>query len=252
MKNHFVFSYYGNKRNECDEIFDVIQNKLNGIDTIIEPYCGSSAFSYYMSQKYPKRFKYILNDNNSLLIELYNLIKNGTKDEHDKFIDDLNESIIDLDKSIYDDIKKQNSLIGFIITHSIYTIRPGNYRDSPRKKFDNFFDAPIVKFLKDEDVTISNLNGEIIYDTYKNNDKCLIFLDPPYIIESFNYHGDSDVGIYKRFENEKIDTFSSYIVLCLGNNFIIRLLFKDYIRKIYDKKYGSNRKVEHVIISNKI
>ena len=68
MKNHFIFSYAGNKRNEVEQIFDKID--LKDIDTIIEPFCGSSAMSYYLSTLYPKKFKYILNDNSK---EIYNI-----------------------------------------------------------------------------------------------------------------------------------------------------------------------------------
>ena len=39
MRNHFIFSYMGNKREEVEIIHDTIKDKLEGIDTIIEPFC---------------------------------------------------------------------------------------------------------------------------------------------------------------------------------------------------------------------
>jgi site-specific DNA-adenine methylase len=44
---------------------------------IVEPFCGTS-MSYYIHTLHPLEFKYILNDNNQHLIELYNILK--TKD----------------------------------------------------------------------------------------------------------------------------------------------------------------------------
>ena len=49
--NQCIYSYRGNKRCECDDIYKIIENNLEGIDTIIKPFCGSSAFSYYISKK---------------------------------------------------------------------------------------------------------------------------------------------------------------------------------------------------------
>ena len=68
-KNHFFIPYAGNKRSEVEKIYDSIKDKLNDIEYIVEPFCGTSAFSYYMSLRHPKQFKYILNDNNKYLIE---------------------------------------------------------------------------------------------------------------------------------------------------------------------------------------
>jgi len=44
MKNHFIFSYSGNKRDEVKGIYDLLD--LKNVETIIEPCCGTSAFSY--------------------------------------------------------------------------------------------------------------------------------------------------------------------------------------------------------------
>lgn len=71
MKNHFLFSYSENKREKVKTIYDNLN--FTNIDTIIEPFAGTSALSYYISTKHPKRFKYILNDQNNLLIDLYNI-----------------------------------------------------------------------------------------------------------------------------------------------------------------------------------
>ena len=72
MKNHFYFSYFGNKRNEVNQIYESIN--FDNIDLIIEPFCGSCAMSYFIAQQQPKKFKYILNDNNEHLINFMKII----------------------------------------------------------------------------------------------------------------------------------------------------------------------------------
>ena len=68
-QNHFIFGYAGNKRGEVEVIQNYLEQNYNfeKIKTIVEPFCGTSAYSYYLSTLYPKKFKYILNDNNKLL-----------------------------------------------------------------------------------------------------------------------------------------------------------------------------------------
>ena len=56
MKNHFITKYAGNKRCEVENLFDILN--FDEIDTIIEPCCGSSAVSFYISTQYPRKFKY--------------------------------------------------------------------------------------------------------------------------------------------------------------------------------------------------
>lgn len=46
MKNHFFIPYYGNKRQEVDKIYNEIKDDIDKYDIIVEPFCGSSAFSY--------------------------------------------------------------------------------------------------------------------------------------------------------------------------------------------------------------
>ena len=60
MKNHFIIAYPGNKRQEVEIIYKNLD--FNNITTIIEPFCGSCALSYYISTIHPKKYKYILND----------------------------------------------------------------------------------------------------------------------------------------------------------------------------------------------
>ena len=76
MKNHFYISYNGNKRNEAENFYNSID--LSQIKSIIEPFVGTGAISYYIWTKNPD-LKFILNDNNKYIIEMYNIIKDDEK-----------------------------------------------------------------------------------------------------------------------------------------------------------------------------
>ena len=68
MTYQFIFSYLGNKRIDFKYINNVIDD-IDNYETIIEPFCGTSAISFNIWLKHPKK-KFILNDNNEDLIIL--------------------------------------------------------------------------------------------------------------------------------------------------------------------------------------
>ena len=251
-KNHFFFSYAGNKRKEFNDIYDQIKDKLDNIEIIIEPFCGTSAFSYFLSLKHPKKFRYILNDNNYFLMELYDT---ATKPKLlDKLINTLNEFSKDITKEKYQDIVKVDKFENWLYKNKIYCMRPGLFPIHTKKIKDNFEDLKeslIISFLKNEKVELYNDEGVNIIENYKNNKKVLIFLDPPYLVSDNSFYYDSKINVYEYLSNNQINKMKAYIVLCLENNWIIQILFKDFIKSEYDKKYElSRKKTTHLIITN--
>jgi site-specific DNA-adenine methylase len=255
MKNHFFISYAGNKRTEVDKIYEIVEPKLKDITTIIEPFCGTSSFSYYISLKHPKKFNYILNDNNKHLIELYNIAKDDEKFK--ELIQELNLMSIDIDKIKYDKLIKEDNLKGWIIKNKIYAIRPGLFPNENNKykisnNFDKLLNAPIINFLRTENIIMKNDDAIDIINTHKDDKKCLIFLDPPYLDSCNDFYLDSKTNVYEYLSINIIKNMKSYVVLCLENNWIIKLLFNGYKSFEYDKLYQcSKKKTTHLIITNK-
>ena len=250
-KNHFFISYHGNKRNEFNNIYDQIKDKLDNIEIIVEPYCGSSAFSYFLSVKHPKKFKYILNDNNHYLMQLYDTGSN--KKLLNDLISKLNEFSKDLTVNKYNDIVKVDKFENWFYKHKIYNIRPGLYpiNRTIKTDFEDLKEAPIMHFLNNERFELYNDDGINILEHYKNNKKALIFLDPPYLISCNSFYKDCNVNIYEYLYNNQINKMKAYVVLCLENNWIIKLLFKDFIKFEYDKQYELSKKnTSHLIITN--
>lgn len=255
-QNHFFIPYYGNKRQEVENIYNSIKDYLDKIDIIVEPFCGTGALSYYISTLHPKRFKYILNDNNDKLIELYNISKDENK--YNNLVNSLTLlKELTTNKEEYQKIVKKadNDIISWIFVNKIYAIRPCLY---PIKKFDNYKgfdkmnDCPMLDFVRNEDVIFKNDDAIKIYDEYKGNKKVLIFIDPPYLSSENSWYKSPTTNIYEKLFENDIKKEKALIVLCLENNWIIKLLFKNKKSITYEKKYETTKKkTEHIIILNK-
>lgn len=252
MKNHFFFGYSGNKRNEVVPICDVLDKSLDSIDTIIEPFCGTSAVSFYIAMKHPKKYTYILNDNNPYLIELYKVAKDENK--FSSLIESLNNKVINIDKQKYNALEP--SLTRFIIHNKIKRIRAGlfplNYKPKP-ELFNSLRDCPIVQFLRNENVILSCGDALTLFQTYKDSSNVLMFIDPPYINSDNTFYINPDCNIYEYLIDNNMDSMNAKLCMCLENSWIIRLLFKhNKMSKEYDKSYdnASRRKTTHIIIHN--
>jgi len=256
-KNHFFFGYFGNKRKEVEKIYNEIKDELDKYKTIVEPFCGTSAFSYYIwLNNKNKDLTYILNDNNKNLIELYNISKDEEKFKN------LYNSLVKLqeettNKEKYLDVVKKadTDLISYIFIHKIYTIRPGLYPINKKFTIDSwktFLNAPIIEFIRNAKITFLNKEAIEVYNEYKGNNKALIFLDPPYLASENTWYKDPKVNIYEYLFINEIKKEKALIILCLENIWVIKLLFKGYKTITYDKKYeASKKKTEHIIILNK-
>ena len=79
MKTHFYITYPGNKRKEMAGLYPYLD--FTNISTIVEPYAGSCAISFYISQQ-KSGLTYILNDNNPYLKEMYEILIDEEKTEN--------------------------------------------------------------------------------------------------------------------------------------------------------------------------
>ncbi len=121
MKQHFVMAYAGNKREEVEQIYDNIN--FTNINTIIEPYAGTCAISYYISTKQPKKFTYILNDLNNNMYKLYNILKDKEQIiKFEKDVNDIAKTIINKDTYL-NIINNKNCVVAWFIFNKMRTAR---------------------------------------------------------------------------------------------------------------------------------
>jgi site-specific DNA-adenine methylase len=262
MKNHFIFSYSGNKRNEVEYIYNTTKDiyKYEDIKTIVEPFCGSCAYSYYISTLYPKKYKYILNDNDKFLYGIFLLIVNETSQTIN---DNMNVLINEFNKYDNDKERKEfyislcndkNNLYKFFFISKYYNIRRGLYpllsRINQIKPF-KIEEIPFYKFVKTEDIEFLNCDSVDIIKKYKDDTQSILFLDPPYVLSCNSAYNCPEVNCYEYLQDNNINLWMSSVICCFENTWIIKLLFRENKISIpYDKQYQMTKKnTTHIIIT---
>ena len=265
--SHFPIYFIGNKRKE----FKYIEPLLNfdGIENIIECFCGSSAMSFNIWLKHP-HLNFYLNDNYKALINVYNLLKtNDINDIYDKmneyklkyndpvefkkFGKECNCKEDDIDPIIYMFLRKSSRFrLG-------ETLRMENHFSTKLFTKPNKLQMKFIEFIKSPNVHISNDDWSVLFDKFKNDDKSIFLFDPPYIDSDNSFYNSKgrdkyDYNVYEFFNLNKINTFNSHIY------FILELIDKntnifgiDNIITTYDKYYNlSCKNTKHAIYTNKM
>ena len=182
---------------------------------------------------------------------LYDIMKDEKKT--DDFLKKVNDILKDdLSKEKYKTIIKDKNIIGWFIARKIYSIRPGLYDLDYKYKKDIVFDAPIVNFLRTENVILTCKDSIKLYNEHTENKESFIFMDPPYLQSCNDFYTDEkNFNIYEHVSNNNFENKPAYIAFCLENNWIIKLLFKGKNNITYDKKYETTKKlITHIIIDN--
>lgn len=259
MKNHFIFPYAGNKREEVEIIYDNID--LKNKKYIIEPFCGTAAMSYYIASRNPGKYKYVLNDNNKLLATLYEIMKDPIKT---LFFNCMLELVLFKLKKLskWNDRKLfyktiPQDAIGYYIHNKIYSLRNGVYPTIETERSmlarDNRIkdDACIVIFLRSENVILHNDDAINIVKKY-NKKNSVILLDPPYMFTTDSYYKTPTITIYK-FLHQYKSSLKSSTYMILEYSWILELIYFGCPVVIYDKKYSgmTKKKVKHAIITLK-
>jgi hypothetical protein len=252
MKNHFYIGYEGNKREEVEIIYENLN--FDGITTIIEPFCGSCAMSYYISLN-KKGLKYIFNDNNQFLKEMYEMMIDDNKIEEFENLYYKTIKYINKDKEKYNEIVKKNNLIGWFIGQRIYSRVAKLFPLLRLELFDrklNLKEVPIYNFFKNNDIEFYTKDWLEIYDQYRNNKECLILFDPPYLSTKNDFYECHTTNIYEYVLNNDMRKENARICFILERIWIIDLLFKKYSIFEYDKRYSGHKKklAKHLIIKN--
>lgn len=268
MKNHFFFPYTGNKREEVETIYGQIN--LDGIDTIVEPFCGSGAISFYISTLHPGQYKYVFNDNNPNLMALYETAKDVKKWK--KLMKAVHKIAKTIEKPEYVELVKKDTLESFILRNTFYNFRPGLYPNDKNKddeanraKRDELLrrmeknierEFPILNFIRNENVTFlcSDANNMVLDPLY-NNSSTMIICDPPYLITSNTFYDNVDdckCNFYETvLENQEDIRARFYCVL--EYMWIIKYAFANWKTFVYKKAYRGWKKknVEHCVLSLK-
>lgn len=215
MKIPHPIPYQGSKRNLAADILRFFPQK---IDRLIEPFAGSAAITI-ASAYYFKANKFIVNDINEPLINLWNKIVNEPetiiRDYHHIWNNQLGneEEYYYQIRDNFNQTKEPKYLLFLLAKCVKAAVRynaEGNFNQSPDKRRkgrlpENMrFDILNVSNLLKDKVTFHSVDYEKILDMATEND--LVYMDPPYqgtaknggfrYMEDLN-HDDFVISLYK-------------------------------------------------------
>ncbi len=206
MKLPHPIPYQGSKRNLADQILRYFPDNF---DRLIEPFAGSAAITI-ASAYYFKASKFVLNDINEPLIELWREIIDDPKSIIKAYYDIWNGQHDDMDAYYYEIRNKFNDtkrpeyllfLLAKCVKAAVRYNAQGNFNQSPDKRRlgrnPQMMREDIMRvsqLLKDK-IELFSTDYSAILDNANPND--LVYMDPPYqgtgLNGGFNYAGNIDL-----------------------------------------------------------
>jgi DNA adenine methylase len=260
--NKSPIRYPGGKTRACKILDKVINDNfdIKSFDTIISPFFGGGSFEFYMQNKYG--LKLIVNDKFTPLYNFWNQIKIDknklceelrkiTNVSKDDFIHYRN-TIMDLNNNILN-----QAIQYFIINRCSFngsTLSGGFSYEASKKRYT----SSSIDKIELLDFTNIDIYNKDFYDFINNNDndKRIIFLDPPYYLEKksklYGNNGDMHEDFNHQSLFELMITKKNWI-LTYNNCDYIRNLYKDYIIIDVNWTYSMNKtkKSSEIIIISK-
>ncbi|MGN6348044.1 MAG: DNA adenine methylase [Candidatus Nitrosocosmicus sp.] len=215
-----------------------------------EPFLGSGAFFFYLSQTRSK-FQSILSDSNFDLINSYLQLRDNTNE----LIDLLHEHQVNYYKnreSYYYFIRDEYSVKDNVESAARFIfLNKSCYNGLYRVNGSGFFNVPHGRYLnpkicnKEKLVNCADLlrksNAKILRDTYKNITlKCerddFVYFDPPYFpiskTSKFTDYTKESFGLFEHNELakefERLNNIGATVILSNSNSEYIKSLYKKY------------------------
>ena len=251
--SQFIFPYAGNKRKEAKWVIKLIPEDIT---MIIEPFCGTSAMSFDAYKYFKaanKTLKFILNDSNEELINVYNLLKQETVENIIRNVQEIADKIKTKEEFLeLFQTYKQTKDIYLYIFFMKYSSKasPGFFNGASRSTNKTFkltkLQLEFIDFIKDQNVKITNEDWKETYETNKHQSACFL-IDPPYLLSHNSFYTSKSTNVYEYFSyNKRPENVSLFFIL--EENWITNLLFKDYEKFSYSKNYDiTRRETKHII-----
>jgi hypothetical protein len=247
---NFYFSYAGNKRQELKTIENYYS--LDNIETIVEPFGGSVSFSRELYLK-NKNLNFDFSDIDNDLIYFCNNFYKKSDEYVNKALEQIKKLNTKVKYLVYLNKKLEygdDFIIQYLIRRTFYSVRCGLYptnRNPP--KYINLKKNMVLidDFFKNNNYLCSDF--KFLMDKYKDDEKALIFIDPPYLVSCNDFYKSAEIDweyIFNFFENCKCK-----FIMVVNHNIFMNILFKKWFKHEYSKKYEmTHKEVKHVIFSN--
>lgn len=257
VNRSFFFNYIGGKSKDLKYIMPSVD--LTNIKTIVEPFCGSCAFSTHLD----KDFNFVFNDIDKNLIDFLNDVKTGHFPKYIEYYNNhFNEYFKDnkpTDKWYNLKRKKDMTLFEYYMLRRLQRMR-AMFNLEAKNEVESNYNHLVKLFSK---AKLYNGDYKTIIDKYINDKEAFIFIDPPYL-DSYNssyksYSGNSTDENKVIIDNtqmfiEFVDILKNAkckVMIIINSNALTKYLYKDFISTSYQKRYDmTGRITEHLIVTN--
>lgn len=262
LSNISPLRYPGGKTRACKKLDSILTDyfTITNFDNIISPFIGGGSFEFYIQNNYGLNI--IAND----LFEPLAIFWKSCKHNNTELCDKLIAKLGNVDK--YDFLEMRGQIMGetnevnksmmfFIINRCSFsgaTLSGGFSEQSSQQRFTES-SVNRIKNLNLNYFTIDNLDFEEFLSKYQN-DKNLIFLDPPYYLEKGSKLYGERGSLHNNFDHDRLYKYiikQKKWIMTYNNCDYIKELYKDYIILETTWAYGMNntkKSSEIVIISN--
>ena len=260
------------------QLINILKSNLpNEFNTYFEPFLGGGAFLLEL-----KPSKVIVNDYNSELVNVYNVLSN--KEKINKLMKELDTYESNHGSEFYYSLRNKDrdknkfkQIVDYKRAARTIYLNKAGFNGLYRVNSNNEFNVPfgqkkqlktydkdnllaINEYLNNNDVKILNDDFEIAVKEAKKGD--FVYFDPPYDSETETFNGYTELGFGKEEQKrlakvfKKLDGKGVYVMLSNHNTSLIRDLYKEYNIKVIKAKriISANSKnrglVEEVIITN--
>lgn len=251
MKNVSPLRYPGGKTRACKVLESLLNEHfdINSFDTLVSPFFGGGSFEFFIQNAYGLRVS-----GNDKFTPLFTFWK-SCKMEKEKLCDALTAHLGKVDKTTFGSMRQaimretdklKQSIMYFVINRCSFsgaTLSGGFSAESSNKRFTGS-SIERIRNLDLSKVTFHNLDFEPFLDRHTETDesKCLIFLDPPYYIESNLYGKNGDM--HDSFDHKRL-----HECLSKRKNWIMTYNNCEYIKNLYSEfkiietgwSYGMNK-----------
>jgi site-specific DNA-adenine methylase len=244
--DRFIINYNGNKYNESKKYLCGID--YSKFDFIVEPFCGIFGFSRFVSLR-DFNGMFLLNDIDKELITFYNELKNNYDDTISKYENEWKENIKPKSYILQLMGKAQFN----IYNHEKCLIKINNFKEM-KDKYRLFLGRCLFHNMDYREFV------ETLKEKYGENNKYLLYFDPPYIYShnsTYKYTKDFDNKV-EHLDESKIyidilKYFDNYDCMLVTNKLcLLDYLFGKYTYVEYGGTYQRTKNIKKHIVYLKI
>jgi DNA adenine methylase len=255
VNNTSPLRYPGGKTRACKILNEILTERydMDQFDTVISPFFGGGSFEFFLQSKYNLHIQ--ANDKFRPLYCFWNTCKTMKED----LVEILDNYIDYVDKTLFAQLREkilaetddlQQSIMYFIINRCSFsgaTMSGGFSLEASKKRFT----TSSIERIRQLDLTfmdISNMDfEEFICKHTKENDKAIMFLDPPYYLDKGSKLYGTNGDMHEHFDHDRLyDCLSDKTnwFMTYNNCEYVKNLYKDFTIVETGWSYGMNKSKE--------